>query len=119
MTGRRLNRLTRSASPRDRALVAVNLARGALQLTELTLRQAAVLARASFGYTATVNGLAPEERTQLARGSISLCRLHLRHRHSNAELDRVVQTYGIDALWRALDRATAPTTVVEAAEQVT
>jgi hypothetical protein len=116
MTGRRLNRLTRRASPRDRALLAVGLTRGEIQVTEYTLKQATTLTGASLGYTITTNRLTPEECTQLARGSISLCRLHLRHRHSNAELDRVVQTYGIDALWRALDRATAPTTVVEAAE---
>jgi hypothetical protein len=108
VTGPQLNKLVKKASPRDRALFAVGLIRGEIQVTGHTLKQATALTGASLGYTITTNRLTPEERTKLERGSISLCRLHLRRRHTDAELDRVVQTYGIDALFQAIDRATAP-----------
>jgi hypothetical protein len=107
-TGRRLNRLLKVASARDRALIAADLTQGALQILRPTYAQASALTNVSLGYVTTVSGLTPEERAQLARGLLSLPRLHNRRRRSNAELDRVVEHYGVEAIWRALDRATAP-----------
>jgi len=107
MTGRRLNELIKSASPRDRALIANELVRGVVQILPPTYAQAAALTHVSASYVATVGRLTPKERVQLARGLLSLPRLHNRRR-GDAELDRVVKRHGIDALWRALERATAP-----------
>ena len=108
MSGRRLNRLTKQATPTDRALIASDLARGAVQILRPTYAQAAALTRVSAGYVATVGRLTEEERRQLARGQLSLPRLHNRQ-CSDRALDRLVERYGIEALWRALDRAMAPT----------
>jgi len=114
LTGRRLNRLLKGASPRDRALIANDLARGTVQLRQPTYAQAAALARVSTGYVATVGRLTAEERLQLARGFLSLPCLHHRRRSDRA-LDRVAERYGVAALWRALERATAPIPSVAAA----
>ena len=120
VTGSQLNKLVKKASPRERAQIAADLVRGALQVTKHTYKQAAALAHVSFGYTATVSGLTPEERTQLARGALSLSRLHRRRRHTDAELDRIVEQFGADAIWRALERYTQPScdivTIHEVAE---
>jgi len=107
MTGRQLSELIKKASAKDRALIASDLARGVVQVLQPTYAQAAALTHVSASYVATVGRLAPEERVQLARGLLSLPRLHNRRR-SDAELDRLVKRYGAEALWRALDRATAP-----------
>jgi len=52
------------------------------------------------------------ERTQLARGQLSLARLHKRRRHiaTDDEIDRVVAELGAERVLAALDRATAPPT---------
>jgi|SRR5215471_9846601 len=120
VTGPQLNKLLKKASPRDRAQIAADLVQGALQVTNHTYKQAATLAHVSFGYTATVSALTPEERARLPRGALSLSQLHSRRRHSDAELDRVVERFGADAIWRALERYTQPSydnvTIREAAE---
>jgi hypothetical protein len=109
MTGRRLNKLIKWASATDRALLACRFAQGVVQILRPAYRQAAALTRVSASYVATVGRLTQEERLQLACGLLSLPRLHHRRQNpSDAELDRVVERYGAEALWRALDRATAP-----------
>jgi len=109
MSGRRLNHLLKGASPADRALLAYDLARGVVQIVRPTHAQAAGLTHVSTGYVDTVSRLTGDERVRIARGELALSRLHKRRRNlSDAELDRVVEHYGAEALWHALDRATAP-----------
>ena len=107
MSGRKLSHLIKKSSPRDRALIANELAQGVVQVVQPTYAQAAGLACVSASYVATVGRLAPEERVQLALGAISLAKLHNRRR-GDAELDCLVKRYGIETLWRAIERATAP-----------
>jgi hypothetical protein len=107
MSGQRLSRLIKRASAKDRALIATDLAQGVVHVLRPTYAQAAALAHVSASYVATVGRLSPEERVHLARGLLSLPRLHNRRR-SDAELDRLVVQYGAEAFLRALDRATAP-----------
>jgi len=57
ITGRRLARLIQQASPRDRALIANDLARGVMQILRPTYVQAAALAHVSASYVATSAGL--------------------------------------------------------------
>jgi hypothetical protein len=101
-------------------LVAVDLIRGALQLTEPTLKQPAVLADVSLGYIVTAGRLSSEERAKLACGFLSISHLHRRRRRADAELDRIIEQFGAEAIWRALERYTQPgsneITVHEAAE---
>jgi hypothetical protein len=105
MTGRRLNKLIKWASATACALLACRLAQGVVQILRPTYRQAAALTRVSASYVATVGRLTQEERLQLACGLLSPPRLHNRRQNpSDAELDRVVERYGAEALWRALDR---------------
>jgi hypothetical protein len=106
MTGRRFNNLIKWASATACALLASRLAQGVVQILRPTYRQAAALTRVSASYVATVGRLTQEEGLQLACGLLSLPRLHNRRQNpSDAELDRVVERYGAEALWRALDRA--------------
>jgi len=54
LSGRRLNHLVRKGSPRDRANLALDLERGAVQLIRTTRAQAAALTKASTGYIGTL-----------------------------------------------------------------
>lgn len=110
ITGRRFNRLLKLGSPADRALLAYDLARGEMQILPPTRAQAAGLARIASGYIGTVARLSADERVRLARGELSLTRLHhdRQHRVTDAEVDRVVARYGAEAILAALDRLTAP-----------
>src|SRR5215831_14428709 len=82
ISGRRLSRLTKDASAKDRAL-ADALEQGALRILDPTRTQAAALTKSSPSYVAAVAGLREAERTQLARGQLSLARVHKRrHRLS-------------------------------------
>src|SRR5215469_13904268 len=102
---RRLNKLIKWASATACALLACRLAQGVVQILRPTYRQAAALTCVSASYVATVGRLTQEERLQLACGLLSLPRLHNRRQNPlDAELDRVVERYGAEALWRALDR---------------
>jgi len=118
VTGPELNKLVKNASPRERAQIAADLVQGTLQVSSHTYKQAATLAHVSFGYTATASALTPEERAQLARGTLSMSRLHRRRRRADAELDRIVEQFGADAIWRALERYTQPDCGVTVAEIV-
>jgi len=108
MTDRQLRGLVKKGSPRDRALLAVGLTRGEIQIIQHTLKQAVALTDVSLGYIVTANRLTPEERTQLARGALSMSRLHRRRRRADVELDRIIEQFGAEAIWRALDRYTQP-----------
>src|SRR5215831_9018781 len=110
ITGRRLGRLLRQASARDRALLAHELEQGALHLLSPTRAQAAILTHASLGYIGTVSRLTTEERRQLARGQFSLSRAHHNHQRTvtDAAIDRIIARLGLERVMAALDRATAP-----------
>src|SRR5262249_58394798 len=69
MSGRRLNRLVKKGSPRDRANLALDLERGAVQLIRTTRAQAAALTKASTGYIGTLARLSEDER----RPSVAVC----------------------------------------------
>jgi hypothetical protein len=110
ISGRRLNRLVRYASARDRALLALELEQGEVHLLSPTRAQVAALTHASLGYIGTVSRLTADERIQLARGQSSLSRLHNSHRYiaTDAAIDRIVAKLGAERIMAALDRATAP-----------
>jgi len=108
MSGRRLNRLVKKGSPIDRASLALDLERGAVQLIRTTRAQAAALTKASTGYIGTLARLSEDERRRVARGETSISRLHAHWQLTDNELDRLVERCGADAFWRALDRATTP-----------
>jgi hypothetical protein len=108
MTGRRLNRLIRQATAKDRALIAGDLARGAVQILRPTYRQAALLTAVSTSYVATVGRLAPEQRAQLARGELKLSRLHNSRRDLDGRIDRFIKHVGVERVWAAIERYTQP-----------
>lgn len=106
MNGRRLNHLIKQASPRDRALLAVELAQGAVQVVQLTYVQARALTGASSGYVSTTARLTADERVRVARGQLSLARLH--RGLSDKVIDRFIVRAGADRVLAALDRYTQP-----------
>jgi hypothetical protein len=114
MSGRRLNRLVKKGSPRDRASLALDLERGAVQLIRTTRAQAAVLTKASTGYIGTLARLSEDERRQVARGETSishllkLSRLHNGRRDLDAGIDRFIQRVGVERVWAAIERYTQP-----------
>ena len=109
VTGWRLNELLKRASATDRALIANDLARGVLQVLRPTHAQVAALAHVSTGYVGTVSRLTGDERVRVARGQLSLSRLHKRrHIVTDTEIDRLGAQYGAEAFLRALDRVTTP-----------
>jgi hypothetical protein len=87
MTGRQLNRKLRDATASDRALIADDLRSGTLVVTDLTTQQARHLVAAS---------------------------LVVAFRHVPDEVDQAIERLGVDRIWRALDKFTAP--MREAAE---
>jgi len=76
LTGRRLNRLLKHATPADRALLAHGLAQGTVWVHPLTRGQAARLTKASSGYIGTVARLSERERMRVARSELALSHLH-------------------------------------------
>ena len=107
MTRRRLGKILREASATDRALLAYTLVHGAVQLVRPTRVQVAALTKASLGYIDTITHLSEDARLRVAKGQLSLSHLYHRQKPTDAALDHVVERYGAEALWRALDRATA------------
>jgi hypothetical protein len=111
MSGRRLNRLAKGASPTKLALLAYGLAKGKAPVLGFTYAQAAGLVGASIGYVGTVGRLTDAERLRLSRDELSLSRLHNRRRvPTDTEIDRLVATLGPERVLAALDRATTPPT---------
>ena len=118
LSGRRLNHLVRKGSPRDRANLALDLERGAVQLIRTTRAQAAALTKASTGYIGTLARLSEDERRRVARGETSISRLHSYWQLTDNELDRLVERCGAVARSSARHSASAPADngVVMAAE---
>jgi hypothetical protein len=110
ITGRRLSRLIKQASAADRALLAHKLEQGEVLLVRPTRAQATMLAHASPSYVGTIGRLTADERLQLARGELSLSRLHNNHRYvaTDTAIDRIVAKLGAERVMAALDRMTAP-----------
>jgi hypothetical protein len=107
ITGRQLNQELKSASAVDRARLARKIEQGELQLLRLTRKQATGLAKVSAGYVGTLSRLSADERTQLARGQLSLSQAH-RRRATDVEVDRIIARLGAEVIMAGLDRATAP-----------
>jgi hypothetical protein len=101
-----------------RAFEAADLVLGRAQLTNPTIRQAALLNGVSVPYVAAAKRIAfeqPHLRSSVESGQQRL--LEVGHRQLNDyELDRLVTRIGADRLMAALDRYTQPKLPLVAAE---
>lgn len=97
ITGRRLNRLVRGFSPRQRGVLAVDLERGAVRISDLTRLQSTALARVSASTVATVH--CPRRKEP-----------------SDADIARAVIRLGIENVQRVIDRLRQPELPLVAAE---
>lgn len=104
--GRRLARRLPHISVDWRALLGADLATGRMQLCRPTLRQAATLLHVSQGYVNTAARLLPAQRAAVERGELALSSIH--HTPSDAEIDRIVVSYGAERVMASLDRLIAP-----------
>jgi hypothetical protein len=104
ISGRKLSR--KRISPIHLALLAADLVKGEVEISNLTPTQASGLTGASVGYVHTASKLTPEEREDVKRGRASLSQFHNRE-PSDARLDRIVRKYP-QRIMQALDRYTQP-----------
>jgi hypothetical protein len=104
--GRKLSR--KPISPSHRALLAVDLMNGTVQVSRLTGPQARALTGASVGYVGTASRLNPEEREQVERGKLTLSAFHNNKTVSDARIDRFIAKAGAENVMRGLDRWTQP-----------
>lgn len=107
--GSTLARWVKRASATTRAFVALDLEAGDLVVSGMNAKQARTLARASFGYVNTVRGLSATDLAEVRGGRRSLAAFHLRYRPlSDAALDRLLMSAGLERVLSRLDALTAP-----------
>ena len=114
--GRELSRRLRKLTPAERAILAFDLQCGSL--IRPTPSQAAAVTKASIRYVNTISRATAEERELLECGRLSVSALHSKYRRpvTDADIERFVVKIGLDRVWRALDRVTAPELPLVAAE---
>jgi hypothetical protein len=105
----------------EKALAAADMA--GCQLINPTKKQRCRVTGASYGYTATAQGLSSEERDDVIFGRSKLSEIHNRRRVSaDQDIARVLKKYGAECvamhipeniLFAMLDRATAPAIAAE------
>jgi hypothetical protein len=115
ISGRKLHRRGKN-SPSHRALLAVDLVSGTVQVSRFTRAQARVLTGASYGYVNTAAKLNPEQRQKVERGQLSLAAFHNKRQPSDAALLQYIEKVGADRVMAALDRYTEPQFPLVAAE---
>src|SRR5262249_53186193 len=101
-------RRARHSTAAERALLAVDLARGLVEVSHLTPGQAQQLLKVSAGYFFTAARLSAAERQQVAEGATSFSSLHHNHSPTDFEIDRFIQRAGANRIMAGLDRFTQP-----------
>jgi hypothetical protein len=105
----------RRSTAGQRALLAVDLTRGLVEVSHLTPRQARQLVKVSSGYLFTAARLSTAERQQVEEGTVSFSSLHNRP-PTDLAIDRFIARAGADRVMAALDRYTQPSLKLMAAE---
>jgi hypothetical protein len=112
--GEKVARKLKGISASHRALLASDLVNGKVDLSHLTLAQAKAITQVSGGYTATAMRLTVEQRKQVERREVSLSAFHNKPAASVTEemISRFIEKAGAGRVLDAIDRLTAPTTLV-------
>jgi hypothetical protein len=66
----------------------------------------------SRGYITTARGLKPAEKAAVCAGTAPLSHFHNQYRKNRAA-DRLVKKLGVECVWAAIERATAPAIAAE------
>ena len=89
-----------------RALLAVDMARGLVEISQLTPHQARQLLGVSAGYFATAARLSAAECQQVEQGAVSS--LHNNRPPTDFDIDRFIKRAGADRVMVGLGRHTQP-----------
>jgi hypothetical protein len=108
ISGTTFARFARHSTAAERALLAVDLVRGLVEISDLTPGQARQLLKAGAGYFATAAKLSVAERRQIEQGAVSLSSLHHNNTPSDLDIDRFIRRAGANRVLAGLDRYTQP-----------